>query len=759
MRYRRRAELQVIGQNIPRRGSLEKILGAARFAADFASRDMVTLMILRSDRPHALIKRVDVSEAHRVPGCLRVFTHDDIPGSNRLGIITRDQHLLAEDKVRCIGDPVCLVAAENPESAERALEAVRVVYEDLQPVFDPEAALRSGSPQIHAGGNLLGRRVVRRGSPENAFKRAPIIIERVYETHHLEHAYLEPDAGVAYLDENGTLVIVASTQNPHYDRKEVAGLLGLEETGVRVIQAVTGGGFGSKLDLSVQGYVGLATFLLGKPSIMVYSREEAFLATAKRHPLKIYYKTAADREGRLCAIDVKIIGDTGAYASYGMAVVSRTAVHATGPYEVPNVNIESVFAYTNNPMSGAMRGFGVPQIAFAHESQMDLLADLLKLDPIEMRKRNCLRIGSLTATGQELEASVGIGATLDAITPHYRQAVTKKQECLPHKRRGVGTASMMYGIGNTGIQNPSTAQIELDLGGKITLFTGAADIGQGSSTVLVQIAAEVLGIEPDAVNLVVADTLSTTSAGATSASRQTYISGNAVREAAEKLRDVLLTQAAGMLKSDRRDLIIENGNVRCQDEPHKSVSMEKLAHYSAKMGIPLKWQGYFDPATTPFDADTGQGIPYATYAYASHMAEVEVDVLTGEVDVLRVVAAHDVGRAINPENVRGQILGGVAMGVGFSLMEEFVPRQTESLRDYHVPTFSDMPDVECIIIEDGEPTGPFGAKGVGEPALIPTAPAILNAMADALGNRTYELPAGLELVLKAARASRNSGNE
>jgi len=747
--------LRVIGQNILRRGAREKVLGTACFAADLGTGDMLTLMVFRSDRPHALIKKLDVSGAYTVPGCVRVFTHDDIPGTNRLGIITKDQPLLAEDKVRCVGDPVCLVAAESLESAEKALKAVSVVYEDLEPVFDPEVAMRSGAPRIHSGGNILGRRIITKGTPQKAFERSEIVIERVYETSHLEHAYLEPDAGIAYLNDDGTLVIAASTQNPHYDRQEVACLLGLEETRVRIIQAATGGGFGSKLDLNVQGYVGLATFLLKRPSKMVYSREEVFLATAKRHPLRIFYKTGADRAGRLSAIDVKIIGDTGAYASYGMAVVSRSAVHASGPYEVPNAHIESVFAYTNNPMSGAMRGFGVPQIAFAHESQMDLLAHHLEMDPMEIRKRNCLRIGSFTATGQQLDSSVGIGATLDAIAPHYDEAIAKRPKCMPHRRRGVGTASMMYGIGNTGIQNPSTAQVELDLDGTIRLFTGAADIGQGSSTIFIQIVSELLGVDPNRVDLVAGDTQFTTSAGATSASRQTYISGNAVREAAEKLRDVLLTHASNALKSDRGDLIIENGIIRLKADPEKSVSLAKLARSVAKAGIPLKWQGYFDPATTPLDPDAGQGIPYATYAFASHVAEVEVDMLTGEVDVLRIVAAHDVGRAINPENVRGQILGGVAMGVGFALMEKFVPQETEALKDYHIPTISDMPEVESIIIEDQEPTGPFGAKGVGEPALIPTAPAILNAIADALGNRIYSLPAGLESVLQSVMASRN----
>jgi CO/xanthine dehydrogenase Mo-binding subunit len=631
------------------------------------------------------------------------------------------------------------------------VQAVRVIYEDLPAVFDPEEALRPAAPLIHEKGNLLGRRVVTRGNVDAGFKASDVVVERVYTTPHVEHTYLEPDAGLAYVDEAGILVIHASTQNPHYDQKDVADLLGLEENRVRIVQDATGGGFGSKLDLNVQGYVGLVAWLLKRPARMVYTREEAYLCTAKRHPLKIFYKSGATRDGRLLAAQIRIIGDTGAYASYGPAVFSRTPIHATGPYEVPNVHAEAIFAYTNNPMAGAMRGFGVPQIAFAHESQMDLLAKEIGISPLEIRLRNCYRVGSLTPTGQELKASVGIRATLEAVAPHYEQALHERDEkAAPFVRRGVGLASMMYGVGNTGMRNPSTAQIELDPNGQVTLFTGAADIGQGSSTVLAQIAAEELGLEADDISLVAADTHLTTSAGATSASRQVYISGNAVLEAAKKLKEVLLTEASQMLKVDPDSLVLDRGKVRSRSDSQKAASFEEVARRGHRLGLPLKWQGFFDPDTTTLDPETGQGVPYATYAFASHVALVEVDVLTGEVRVLRVAAAHDVGKAINPRNVNGQIFGGVAMGIGFALMEEFMPGKTVSMKDYHIPSLADMPEVIPIIIEDPEPTGPYGAKGVGEPALIPTAPAVLNAVADALGTRIYDLPASLERVLKAA---------
>jgi CO/xanthine dehydrogenase Mo-binding subunit len=747
--------LKTVGTNVQRVGARERVTGEALFAGDLHREGVLTLVALRSDRPHARVVNIDFARALETPGCVRIFTADDIPGRNRLGIINKDQHLLADHKVRCVGDPIALVAAETAEAAQQAVRSIRVVYDDLPAVFDPEEALRPGAPVIHESGNLLGRRVVKRGNPDAAFKQADVVVERIYTTSHIEHTYMEPDSGIAYVDSDGTVVVHASTQNPHYDQKDVADLLGVDESMVRVVQAATGGGFGSKLDLTVQGFVALAALLLKRPARMVYTREEAFLCTAKRHPLKIHYKSGATRDGRLIAADVRIIGDTGAYASYGLPVVTRSAVHAAGPYEVPNVHAESVFAYTNNPMAGAMRGFGVPQIAFAHESQMDLLAEALGISPLDFRLRNCYRIGSVTPTGQELTASVGIRATLEAIAPYYdRTAKEENDKPEPYVKRGIGIGSMVYGIGNTSIQNPATAHIELTKDGRITLFSGAADMGQGCHTVLVQIAAEELGLCPEEIHLVAADTLFTSSAGASSASRQTYISGNAVLEAVRKLKDVLLTEGAMILKVSRADLVVEGGRVYSRVDAEKSVSFERIARRAHRTGLPLKWQGYFDPVTTSLDPETGAGVPYATHAYATHLAEVEVNMISGEVSVSKIVAAHDVGKAINPLNVHGQIHSGVAMGLGFALMEEFIPGKTESMKDYHIPSCADMPEIVSIIVEDPEPTGPFGAKGVGEPALVPTAPAILNAIADALGVRIYDLPANLERVVKAALVSK-----
>jgi CO/xanthine dehydrogenase Mo-binding subunit len=747
-----KAEYSTIGQSIPKIGVNERLRGEPIFSADLDLGDTLVLKLLRSANSHAKLVNIDYERALKVQGVVGIFTDRDIPGKNLMGIINKDQPLLAFEKVRSVGEPIAFVAAENEDAARRALELIEVTYEELPAAFSPEEALKPDAPRIHAKGNVLFTRKLRKGDVDQAFKRCDIVIEKTYRTARIEHNYLEPDAGAGYVDENGTLVIYASTQNPHYDHKEVCGILGLEDEKVRIVQAATGGGFGSKLDLNMQGFIGLALLHLKRPVRMVYSREESYLATAKRHPLEITLKSGADRNGKLLALQALITGDTGAYGSYGIAVASRAAVHATGPYEVENIDIESRCVYTNNPFCGAMRGFVTPQMAIAHESHMDLMAEKLGMDPLELRLLNAFKPGSETATGQKLTVGVGIGDCLEALRPHYEWAKTvwRTGETEPYKKRGIGLGGMWYGIGNTGVRNPSTAKIKMDLGGNVSLYTGCADIGQGSTTILAQIAAESLGIKPEDIRLFVADTRCTTNAGATSASRQTYISGNAVKEAADKLADVLLTEAVNKLRVPKSELMFQGGFVVDSGNSNNKVELSALAQRANQKGILLKWPGYFDPETIPLDPETGQGVPYTTYAFAGQLVLLTVDTLTGEVSIEKVFAAHDVGKAIHPENVKGQICGGVAMGIGFALMEEFTPGRTISMKDYHIPTCADVPEIVPIIVESFEPTGPFGAKGVGEPALIPTAPAILNALADALGQRIYNLPANLESVLQTA---------
>ena len=744
--------MRQIGIEIPKVDVLEKALGEAKYGADLPSGESLHLKVLRSPKPYAKIVRIEKDEALRVPGVERVFTAKDIPGKNLVGTITKDQPILASDRVKYIGDPVALVVATTEEVAEEAAKKLVVVYEDLPSITHPEEALQPYAPLIHEKGNLLLEFHVIKGDSQRGFKEAEVIVEETYTTTWVDHAYLEPDAGISYLDEEGRITVVCPTQNVHYDQKEVASALSLPLDQVRIIQCATGGGFGGRLDITVQCLLALAVYHLRKPARIVYSREEVFQVTSKRHPLKIRYKSGAKKDGTLTAVEVDILGDTGAYASYGATVAIRSAVHATGPYQIPNVKVRSRMAYTNNPWSGAMRGFGVPQMAFAHESQMDLLAQALKMDSIELRLKNCLRIGSETATGQTLMASVGIAETLRKVKGwRDRSGISQIDSKKPFIKKGIGVGSMWYGIGNTGIANPSTAQVEIDPNGEVRLFTGVADIGQGSDTILLQIVSEAIGVSLKEIRLIRADTAVTTDAGATSASRQTYISGNAILSAIKSLKEEAIKEASQLLNIDEKDLFFEEGKVKSRTCLTTSLPVKEVAKRCRRI---LRGEGSFDPETTRLDPETGQGAPYATYAFATHLAEVEVDTETGKVKVNRVIASHDVGKAIHPMNVIGQIMGGVAMGTGFALMEEFVPGETTSFVNYLIPTSKDIPEVIPIIVEEEEPTGPFGAKGVGEPALIPSAPAILNAIADAIGQRIYHLPANLERVLEAIQKSK-----
>ncbi len=697
---------------INRIDAIEKVTGKSLYAGDLQMEGMLFAKVVRSNRPHAMIKQVDTQKAYALSGVVKILNFRDIPGENTFGVIKKDQQVLASNKVRYIGEPILIIIADNEKTAKKAEGLITIDYDDLEYITDPFHSMKSDT-LIHESGNLLSHRKVVKGDIEKGLSESDIIIEREYKTKWLDHAFLELEAGFGYMDEKGRIVIVSSTQNVHYKRKEIARILKIPEDNIRIVQATTGGGFGGKLDMTVEGYVALSVYHTKRPVIMRFSREESFIAQTKRHPLYIKYKTGATKDGRLKAVKVDIIGDTGPYISYGETVCLRAAIHATGPYEVPNVHIDSRMFYTNNPVCGAMRGFGVPQIAFAHESQIDLLAFEAGIDPLQLRFINGLKKGSMTATSQLLEASVGYLETLKAIEPYW---IKRKKIA----GRGIGLGSMFYGIGNTGITNPSYGVLSLNEDGKVVLFTGVCEIGQGSDTILVQILCEALGIDEKMVELVRADTDLTKDAGSTSASRQTYISGRAVYNAAMEMRRFL----------EKEDF-------------YKNRDLKAIVYKYKGMGYPV-FEGYFDPPTSPLDPATSKGIPYVTYAYATHMTEVEVDTVTGYTKVLKVYAAHDVGKAINVKNVKGQVYGGVAMGIGFALMEEYIPGSTESFDNYYIPTSMDMPEIEVFVVEDEEPTGPFGAKGVGEPALIPQAASIVNAIYDAVGVRVYELPCHIE---------------
>ena len=751
-----------VGRNLYRVGGLARVKGETRFGADLGKPDDLYLACVRVHKAPSRLLGVDPVRALAVPGVVRVFTAGDIPGTNRLGIIpiTKDQEFLAHDTVRHAGQAVALVAAETRASALAGALAVEVKLDPLPGVFDPEEALSEGAPLVHPDlptGNLLTECILSRGDAEAALAGSAVVVEAEYTTSQMEHAALEPEGGRAeYRD--GRVVVWACTQNPHYDREDLALFLGVEVEKIRVVQAETGGGFGGKLDLSVQPFLALAAWHLRRPVRMCFTREESFIATAKRHPFRMRFITGADDRGLLTATKVDMLSDTGAFASYGFAVNTRAAVHATGPYFVPNLDIRCRMAYTNNSWNGAMRGFGVPQAALAHEGQMDALARRLGMDPLEIRLLNALRNGSRTATGQLLRTGVGMVQCLERIRPIYenwRRRATSDRNRL----EGVGVAAMFYGIGNTGVSNPSTAQLEWTGKGKLILYTGAADIGQGSDTVLRQLAATRLGLAPERIGLCRGDTDRTTSSGATSASRQTYISGNAVLAAADNLEMKILEAAREVLGRRHLDLELKGDRIVSEDDADLCMDVSELVRLMAGRGTKVKGNGKFDPNVTSLDPKTGQGRPYATYAFAAQCARVNVDTASGMTRVQEVAAAHDVGRAVNPRAVMGQICGGVLMGVGMALMEDFQAGRTGNLQDYHIPSSADAPRVTPLIVEEPEETGPFGAKGVGEPALIPTAPAVASAVSHAIGKPMRHLPLSLERIMEALNSSREGDRQ
>jgi CO/xanthine dehydrogenase Mo-binding subunit len=735
-----------VGQSVIKKGGRALVTGRAAFSEDCLPGDALVLKAFRSDRHHARILKIDCDRAGKCPGVAAVFTAADIPGVNQYGVIVKDQPLLADQKVRFKGEAVALVAARTEAAAQQALEQIRVTYQDLPPVLDPEQALGKTAPAIHDTGNLLNRKTVKKGDVEKGFRQSDIIVSHTYNTQLAEHSYLEPDAGWGTLDDTGGITIWVCTQNPHYDQRDVASLLAREPSEIRIIQTATGGGFGSKLDLSVQGFIALAVHHLKQPVKMLFSREEVYLATSKRHPSRIRLKTGISKDGRLQAMQADMLFDTGPYSSYGTPLAMRAAIHITGPYDVPHVDVTSASVYTNNPVAGAMRGVAIVQTTAACESQMDILADKAGIDPLKFRKMNAFRPGSVTATRQRLTHSVGILKTLEALDPAYEKALEwKRKQSDGPVRRGVGLGSMWYGIGSMSVKNPSHATIKADRPDRVILYTGAADIGQGSCTVLCQIAREVLGVDPGFLELRAADTGETLDASPTSASRQTYVSGNAVMDAAENMAKDLIARAALKLGVSPDTLFLKDAWVKDRQGNNLMTITDLLDQMIREQG-PLVWEGYFDPETTSLDPETGEGIPFATYTFATHLVTAEVDTRTGRVHLEHVTAAQDVGRAVNPQGVQGQIHGGVGMGIGFGLMEEFLPGKTVSMSQYHIPTSMDMPPIDAIIIEDPEPTGPFGAKGMGEPSLAPTAPAILNAVADATGARVFRLPAEPEAV-------------
>jgi len=749
-----------VGKRLVRVDGKRKVEGSELFGADETPAGALVVRAIRCpfDRAHFRFGDLDRFVAEH-PGIHRVLTAKDVPGTNCYGVIPpfADQPVFAENEARFRGEAVAALVGDA--EAVEALDPARfpVSWDELPALRTIDAALVADAPLVHADrkGNILVCGRVVRGDVDKALAEAEVVVEDDYETGFVEHAYIEPEAGFARRV-GDQIEIQACTQSPYMDRADMAKILAIPPENVRIIPTAVGGGFGSKLDLSVQPFVGLAAWHLRRPVRMVYTRVESIRSTTKRHPARIHMRAGANRLGKLVGVDFAADFNTGAYSSWGPTVAARVPVHASGPYGVPNYRALTRAVHTHLVPAGAFRGFGVPQTAIAQEQLYDDLADRLDLDRLEFRILNALNDETPTVTGQVLGEGVGIRACFEALRPKWKSARADAAEFNASAggplRRGVGVAGMWYGCGNTSLPNPSTIRVGLKPDGRIALHQGAVDIGQGSNTIVTQICADAMGTSIDRFDLVSGDTSITPDCGKTSASRQTFVTGKAAYLAGRELRRAILQLAD---TCDCAVITLADGRITVQEGARqRRIDLRDLPadHY----GYVLTREATFDPPTSPLD-ENGQGIPYAVFGFGAHMAEIEVDIELGTVRVLKITAAHDVGRAINPTLIEGQIEGGAAQGLGHALMEEFFPGKGENLHDYLIPTAGDMPPVESILIEDPSPIGPFGAKGIGEQAVIPTAPAILNAIHDATGVRIRRVPGTPDRLRSAILASRKGG--
>lgn len=736
-----------VGESIRRLDGQAKIEGSELFGDDIAPAGTLEIKIIRSPHPRAAFKLGNLADFKNSNiGIEAVLTAADIKGENCFGVIPdfADQPVFAENETRFKGEAVAAIVGTPSAIKKFELSDFPISWQALEHSDTVEQALKSDAPQLHPSraGNVMCGGFVKCGDAKAALENADVVVEADFTTGFVEHAYIEPEAGFAQMV-NGRVEIHACTQAPVMDLDALEIILGLKREQIRIVPTAVGGGFGSKLDISVQPYLALAAMATNRPVRLTYSRTESMQSTTKRHPAQINLKIGATRQGKINGFDFYGDFNTGAYASWGPTVANRVPIHASGPYQITDYNAESRAVHTNCPPSGAFRGFGVPQSAIAQESLFDELAEKLNIDPLEFRIMNALDNNVATVCGQTFEQGVGIKACLKALRNAWKDEVSAadkfNEQGHGFLRRGVGVAGAWYGCGNTSLPNPSTIKAGIKADGSLILHQGAVDIGQGSNTVIAQIFATTLGISLSHVSLVGGDTDVTPDAGKTSASRQTYVSGMAAKLAGQALRDKILLLANKSNNVSINAQITIKGSEIAVTDGQASHIIELAGLTANDEGYVLKVAETYDPPTKPLDKN-GQGVPYAQFGYAAHLVVMEVDSRLGTCRAVKFVAAHDVGRAINPMLVEGQVQGGIAQGLGMALMEEYIPGRTENLHDYLIPTIGDVPPIETIIIEETDAHGPYGAKGLGEHVLIPTAPAILNAIKNAVGVRITSVP-------------------
>ncbi len=756
---------KAIGRVAPRPDAVAKVTGSAIYTDDIQFEGMLHARVKRAMIPSGMVTRLDVSKARALPGVVAVLTAEDIPGTHNHGLVIPDWPSLVDEgeRIRTVGDAVAIVAAETRAIATEALELIEVEFSPLPVVSSAVQARQEGAPQIHPKGNLLKHIKVRKGDIEAGFADADLILEETFHTPPHDHAFIEPECSIARPLEDGRMEIYVGSQIPYSDRYEVARALGWPEERVRIIGQLIGGGFGGKEDIAGQIHAALLANATGRPVKLLYDRHESLIAHPKRHATQIRVKIGAKQDGRLTAVETELYGDTGAYASLGEKVLTRATTHSSGPYAIPHVRVDCYAMYTNNPPAGAFRGFGVMQSAFAIESAMDMLAERLGLDRVELRRMNALRVGSVTNTGQVLRDSVGLLECIDRVSAEMYKLggadpfAVKVNPAEPHKRRAWGFA---VGYKNTGLgggaPDKAGAHVELRRDGSFEVRTASAELGQGLPTVLRLIAAEELEQPPTSVDVLLSDTDLTPDGGPTTASRQTYVTGNAVRHAAKQLRQLIVSELCEDYDVDPEKiqflpgLVKVNGTTLTLPQVAEVLEQHKMTRMAA--------YEYSAPETKPLG--TG-GDMHVAFSFAAQAAEVEVDTRTGEVSVLRMIIANDVGTAINPLGLKGQIEGGAIMGIGHALTENFIVNEgqvvTDRLASYRTPSITFTPEFTTFVVEHATADGPYGAKGVGEIVLIPTIPAITNAVYNAVGVRAHSIPLDQEMILKELGKKNSQG--
>lgn len=743
-----------IGSSIRRLDGVEKVAGRDLYGDDIAPSGTLEIFVIRSPFPRAGFELGNLDGfVQDNPEVSAIITADDIEGENAFGVIPQfqDQPVFAVHEARFRGEAVAALIGTPDYIREFDPEDFPITWREEEAAQDINKAQSDTAAKLHDKHerNLMCEGFVQRGDAQSGIAAAEFVVEGHFNSGFVEHAYIEPEAGFAEVID-GKVVVHACTQAPVMDQEALEIILGKSKDQIRIIPSSVGGGFGSKLDISVQPILALAATKTSKPVRLTYTRTESMQSTTKRHPSDIALKIGANSEGKVVGFDFFGRFDTGAYASWGPTVANRVPVHASGPYLIENYRAKSQGIYTNNPPSGAFRGFGVPQSAIAQECLFDELALKAGFDALDFRIINALEADQPTVCGQVFSQGVGIKKCLEALKPHWDQEriacehFNAKNEVL---KRGVGVASGWYGCGNTSLPNPSTIKSGIKADGTVVLHQGAMDIGQGANTVISQIFATALGVPISNIEIIGPDTDVTPDAGKTSASRQTFVSGNAARLSGAALRASILQR---FNVSEDSELSFE-GSILHVQENGKEHSLDLSALATDDEGYVFRAEETYDPPTVPLD-ENGQGSPYAQFGYAAQMAIMEVDTELGTVKPIKFIAAHDVGKAINPVLVEGQVHGGIAQGLGMALMEEYIPGRTENLHDYLIPTIGDMPPVETLIIEDADAHGPYGAKGLGEHVLVPTAPAILNAIYAATGARITKIPATPSRVKMAIKA-------